>query len=401
MTGQANSAGAAAPGLPSRFSDAVEILHDIAADRTGLHDFGAPSYIEGLRRLLASLDDDLPRGPAEREACYASIIGPLVARLYAQAGWKHNPACLKHALPRPVFIVGAPRTGTTALHKLLSAAPCWQGIESWLARTPMTRPPRHHWANSREYRAARAAYETRMQAQPEFRVMRPVEPEDVDECILITAQTMISNTFGSIMHVPAYDAWFRAQDFRPAFRLLADNLRLIGAQDHDRRWLLKNPSHILDLEELLEVFSDAVVIHIHRDPVVAQPSLWSVLAQHHALRDGAGMNRRTIALREMDLYGAALMRATVMTQNYPARILDVFERDLHVAAIETASRVFAFAGENFTEAAESAIADWIVQNPAHKHGIHHYAAEDHGIAAEEIAERFAAYRAQYGFGQRQ
>lgn len=62
------------------------------------------------------------------------------------------------------------------------------------------------------------------------------------------------------------------RDETPSYRRYADNLRLIGADSPDQRWLLKNPGHITHLDALLTVFPDACIIQTHRDPAACIPS---------------------------------------------------------------------------------------------------------------------------------
>ena len=381
--------------FPETFVDAEAAVLEAARRQAGFDDFGEPSFLEGLRRLLRSLDTDLPRGPAERAACLKQIVAQLVSRLYAQEGWRRRPETLAVALPRPVFIAGAPRTGTTALHQLLAADPAWQGLENWLTLTPMPRPPRDAWPEVPEYRRAVAASEARIQLTPELRKMHFVEPHEVDECLRVMAQTMVSNRFGTTMTVPSYDAWQWRQDMRPSFRRLADNMRLIGANEPDQRWLLKNPSHALNLEELLEVFADAKVIHTHRDPLTSFPSFWSLMSQLQPPLDGAGWRPRRTVDRELALWGEALDRSVAIQRKHPDRILDVYERDIAARPLEVVARIYDFVGQPFTPDVEAAVSAWMASHPKGKHGAHRYDLADYGITRGEIDERFARYVARY------
>ena len=383
--------------FPEKFVDAEAAVLDAAVRRTGFSDFGEPSYLAGLRRLLHSLDADLARGPAERAACLNQIVQQLVARLYAQEGWNRRPETLAGDLPRPVFIVGAPRTGTTALHQLLAADPAWQGLENWLTLTPMPRPPREAWPEVAEYRSAVAASEARIQRTPELRSMHYVEPHEVDECLRVMAQTMVSNRFGTTMTVPSYDAWQWAQDMRPSYRRLGDNMRLIGADEPDKRWLLKNPSHALNLEELLEVFADAKVIHTHRDPLASFPSFWSLMSKLQPPLDGAGWTPRKTVDRELALWGEALDRSIAIQRKHPDRILDVYERDIAARPLEVVATIYDFVGQPFTPEAEAAVSAWVAGHPKGKHGAHRYSLADFGATADEVLERVGAYRAYHGF----
>jgi len=382
------------------FSGAEAGLLETASSRTGLDDFGEPSFREGLRQLLAALDAGVPRSPAARAACQGVVVQHLTGRLYAQAGWNRRPETLAKALPRPVFIVGAPRTGTTALHLLLAADPAWQGLESWLTFTPMPRPPRAAWMEHPEYAAAAAASEARLKAQPELKSIHYVGPGEVDECLRITGQTFCSNVFGSVMSVPRYDAWFRAQDFRPVYRLLADNMRLIGADEPDRRWLLKNPSHLLNLEELLEVFPDASVIHTHRDPLTSFPSFWSLVSRHQRALDEDNWTPRRNPDRELALWGEALNRSVELQRRHPGRILDVYEADIAARPMELAAEIYDFVGQPLTSEARQAMAGRVADNPKGKHGAHRYALADFQSTPEEVAGHVGPYRAHHGFDAR-
>src|SRR5207244_1987556 len=101
--------------------------------------------------------------------------------------------------------------------------------------------------------------------------------------------------FGSNMLVPSYDEWFLAQDMTSSFRRYADNLRLLGADEPEKTWLLKNPSHVLAMDELLAVFPGAVVIQTHRRPIEALTSLVSLTTQFSVF-DAALVTKRQFAV---------------------------------------------------------------------------------------------------------
>ena len=130
-----------------RFTDLEDEVHETASRHTGLRDFGAPDYRPGLRVLLEALDTDPRLTPTGWKFAYGTVLGTLMARLYTQRGWSERPDALATEIRRPLVITGIPRTGTTALHKLLSVDPQFQGLEHWLTETPMVRPPRASWAS--------------------------------------------------------------------------------------------------------------------------------------------------------------------------------------------------------------------------------------------------------------
>jgi hypothetical protein len=121
----------------------------------------------------------------------------LTARLYAEEGWKRHPECRALAIPKPLIITGVPRTGTTALHKLLSMDPQFQGLEHWLSEAPMVRPPRARWPQLKEYRASVAALESYFQLMPQMRTAHDIVADEVDECLEVLRQNFVTNRFAS------------------------------------------------------------------------------------------------------------------------------------------------------------------------------------------------------------
>ena len=135
---------------PDRFDRSHDYLHEVASKISGLTDFGT-GYGEGLAVLLASMDRDPLFTPAGRELAWDAVVMTMVSRALAEANWKQYPEWSDSKITRPILITGLPRTGTTALHKLMGVDPQFQGIENWLTASPMPRPPRETWADKAEF----------------------------------------------------------------------------------------------------------------------------------------------------------------------------------------------------------------------------------------------------------
>src|SRR6185312_17377370 len=127
----------------------VDDLLDSASRLVGLDDFGPDddNYREGLAVILDSYQRDADLTPFGSKICRVYLRGALAARLMAHEGWKRNPEFADVSVERPIFVTGLPRTGTTALHRLLGADPSHQGLQMWLAEFPQPRPPRDTWAS--------------------------------------------------------------------------------------------------------------------------------------------------------------------------------------------------------------------------------------------------------------
>jgi len=382
---------------PTKFSGSEALLHDTAAAATGFSDFGGDDYREGLGVLLAALDQGPPLTPLGRELIFGMILGTLVARLFTEAGWKQRPDCLRPPIRRPLVITGIPRTGTTALHKLLSLDPQFQGLDHWLTDTPMPRPPRETWSAHPCFQQSAAGLRMLFELVPELRISHDIAVDEVDECLEVLKQDFVSNRFGSTVDVPAYDEWFWPRSERASYRRYADVLRLIGADEPDKTWLLKNPGHLAQLECLLDVFPDACVVQTHRDPAKSVPSLCSLL---QALRRGfyGAANRPELqGPREMRYWAQAAQSAMAVRARAarPQQFFDVDHRRFHAEPLTVVGEIYAHFGFALAAETRSRMREWLAANPAAKHGEHRYTPEQFGLTAGVVRERFAGYIRQH------
>jgi len=180
-----------------------EALHEAARKATGLSDFGPQDYREALRRLLAAYDSEVRFTEIGRQFAIGGIVGTLVQRLLSEEGWKRRPGCRSRPIRRPLVITGIPRTGTTALHKLLAMDPQFQGLEHWLTESPMVRPPRHTWASNPAYLSSVAGLEAFFRMMPEMRKAHDIVADEVEECLDVLRQSFVSNRFGSSAYIPS------------------------------------------------------------------------------------------------------------------------------------------------------------------------------------------------------
>jgi hypothetical protein len=330
-------------------------LHASAAKITGLADFGADDYTDGLAVLLESYARDASLTPLGRRLKRAFLRGALVARLLSQAGWEQYPEHAAVGIDRPVGVTGLPRTGTTALHRLLTADPAHQGLELWLTEAPQPRPPRGTWARDPVFGAIQAAYARHHVDHPEFMGVHYMAADQVEECWQLLRQSMRSVSYECLAHLPTYSAWLRGQDWTAAYRRHRRNLQLIGLRDGGRRWVLKNPSHLFALDALLAVYPDALVIQTHRAPRTAIASVCSLAAQASAgwsttFRGGVvGRDQLELWARGLELFTAARAR------HDPARFFDVDYGQLVADPAGTAESCYRHFGLPLSAAAADAI----------------------------------------------
>jgi hypothetical protein len=372
----------------------VEDLHESATRLTGLDDFGddPDDYVDGLRVVLDSYAREAGLTPTGNKFTRAFLRGALVARLLSEAGWKQHPAYADVSIERPVFVTGLPRSGTTALHRLLAADPDHQGLELWLTEVPQPRPPRETWESDPVFAGIAEGYRQHHVEHPEFMGMHYIAADQVEECWRLLRQSMSSVSFESLAHIPTYSRWLDGYDWSPAYRRHRANLQLIGLPDPGRRWVLKNPSHLFALDALMAAYPDALVVQTHRAPRTAVASACSLSA--HATQGWSQVFvGEQIGRDQLELLGRGVDRfAAERAKHDPAQFLDVYYDDFVADPVGTVARVYdAFGlvlGEPARAAMEAIHQESVAggQRPAHR-----YTLADFGLAAEQVDERFADY----------
>lgn len=372
----------------------VEQLVEQAESACGLSDFGA-GFEEGLRVLVEAIRTDVQVSKDNVQLLAGPILKLLVSRAWSQRGWKDRPDCLRQTLRAPLVVTGVPRTGTTALHKLLSMDGQFQGLEQWLIGTPMPRPPRESWNDNPLFRAAVSEQQAFLDAVPALRVAHEVSADEVDECLNLLAQSFVSHYPATGIGLPHYDSWWRSRDETASYRRYADNLRLIGADAAAQRWLLKNPGHIAHLGSLLDVFPDAMIIQTHRDPAKSIPSVCGVIWPARCFFHARQMPAIEIGPRELELWAWSVERAESVRERCSGQFFDVRFDDFNRHPMMVVHEIYRHFSLDLHPETEQRMKQWLKSNTRHKHGRHEYSPQQYGLSKEAIHERFANYMQRY------
>jgi hypothetical protein len=368
----------------------IEELHAAASKATGLTDFGPDDYTDGLTVLLESCARDAGLTPRGSKAMRTMLRGALTARLLSEAAWQANPGYAQVRIDRPIFVTGLPRTGTTALHRLLAADPAHQGLAMWLAEVPQPRPPVETWAANPVFGYIQAACERHHAEHPEFMAVHYVAADQVEECWQLLRQSMRSISWECLAHLPTYSAWLRKQDWTDAYRRHRRNLQLIGLPEADRRWVLKNPSHLFALDALLRVYPEALVIQTHRDPGTAIASVCSLAAQASA-GWSTTFTGAVIGHDQLELWASGLERFTAeRARHHRDQFFDVSYDDLAADPVGTVETIYAYFGLPFGGAAADTIRAHLSRGADRSRSAHRYALADFGLTAADVAARFGA-----------
>src|SRR3984957_1196391 len=375
-----------------------DALHTKAIEQTGLDDFGPDDYRERLDVYLAALHD------------IDDMHGPGIVNFFGQLSqWLKNRLLLTDLLTRhpeihdiellpPVVIAGLPRTGTTHLHNLLGAAssdrrrsaqttfttlPYWESFEPFPLPAEVGIEP--------DPRAARmdVAVTVMNTLMPHFALMHEMTTDHVHEEIQLLANDVSTMLFETLGHVPRWRDYYLAHDQTPSYEHLRLQLKALLFLRGGRRWLLKSPQRLEQLPVLDAVFPGVVVVCTHRDPV---PVVLSMLAM---LTYTARMHRSPVPVREIAASWAGrlqlMLDALVHDRDVipPERSIDVRFDDFMADELGVAERAYDLAGEPLTNAARTAMDDYLLDHQRGRLGRIATSAEMFGLDEHDLHARFA------------
>ena len=389
--------GQSAIAAPRQFTGASRQLHDWVAKDLGTEDFGPDDYLPGLEMVLLCLDYDPRLTGQGRQIAWNELYKALFARAHAMKAIRECRGVGQIEISQPVIITGVPRTGTTALHKLLALDPQFQGLQTWLIGAPMPRPARDTWEAHPQFKKTVEELNRRYAAVPDRRAAHQMAAEEVDECCLVLRQGFVSNLWSCMWSAATYDLWCQTQSERHCYEHLRRVMQLLGSGEPRKRWLLKNPGHICNLQLVFDQFPDAKVIQTHRDPAKAIPSLCAMLIRNHdVVEEGRReLRARILGQRETEKWAKAIRDAEPVRAAHVNQILDVTHEDFRRAPMNTVEKIYSFVGIPLSPRVRQAMEQRIAEDPERQFGAHHYRIEDFGITAAGVRERFGNYMVRF------
>lgn len=371
------------------------VLRQLARDRTGLSDFGATHYEAALAALTDAMRDEAQLNAAGLAAMGERLVNALSNRLRRVALFAAHPEIADEKVDVAALIVGLPRTGSTMLHRLLSASPQATAVRWWESVFPLPRDGQEATAQDRAGRIAdaEALVAGIMATADGFDAIHPLDALAHDEELPLIEQSFLSNMPESMMYLPSYGAWLLAADQTEAYRELIDWLRILQWQSPERRgakWILKCPHHLTAVTTVLDMFPDAVMVMTHRPVAQLMPSWYSMvgtLTSAYSEGDHAAAQAEhwTERLRR-NLTDMVAARA-----ESPNRFVDVDYRDLLDRPLEEAKRVFEAASIRVGDEDVAAWTAWLDGNKREARPTHRYSLEQFGIAADRLSSDFAFY----------
>mgnify|MGYP001818566461 FL=1 len=375
--------------LPSFAEPSAEAWFDKASRQNpGVGD-PQPETVEALGALLESIRNDAALSFSGRIAAKMDSLRMAGQHLLIEQALREAPEIEETELPSPIFLIGWMRTGTTFAHRLLAQDPDTRTMPYWESMFPV--PPK----TGKDDRAAEL---DRVLGQleaisPTYEAIHPMGAEEPEECVALFTNVFRTLQYNVQYRVPSYVQWLRAQDPRIAYGQYKQQLQLVQHhRPHGKRFALKDPTHSVFVDTILELFPDARFVFTHRDPAQTVSSLCSLYAYTRALfSDDVDPQRLGPELLNSYL-PETLERAVAQVDRLPpGRVAHVRAPELFSDPIAAMEKAYGELGMELSEPARAGMGALLAARAKKPKDVHIHSPEGFGLRGAEVRERLGGY----------
>lgn len=375
-----------------------DVLVARAQEQAGLSDFGDTWFFANIDALIPALNTEARLSEAGVASASAMIVNGLVNRLRHVDLVKRNPEILEETVEVAAVVVGLPRTGSTMLHRMLASAPGMTGTRWFETQNYSPMPGEARGETHLRRETAKGFLDYMLATIPDLMSIHPMSIDQPDEELIILGQLYSSTMIEGTYYVPSFARWLTENDRVQCYRDLKQILQSLQWQDAGRKgakWVLKTPGHLMALDAVIEVFSEAKIVMTHRDPVATVPSYCSM---EHSLYQMVSdrVDRESVARFWVDRLAGLLTRFMAVREQVSGRnFIDVRYPDLLSDPIGQGTRVLEGAGITVTPEVRAGMEEWVEANKREDRAPHKYTLEDFGLDKADVERRFDVYRAAF------
>lgn len=374
----------------------VEQLVAEASYQAASDDFGEETWREGLEVLVRSLGKQAALNGIGEAAMKNQIVGNLVNRLRVEQCYREHPEIEDQEIVSPLFGLGLPRTGSTALSFLISRDPARRSLRVWEANDPCPPPESATEHTDARIATAQAGVDFTNEMFPGFAGMLPTAADGPQECLIPMAFDFRSLVFDGMSNVPGYTEWLLECDMVPAYRYHERVLKLLQWKCPPRRWWLKSPAHMLSIEALDSVYPDARFVMTHRDVGSVLPSLSALydtlISTLTDRRDPAAIGRRTIRVWLTALRRLIEFRDAGNERRFHDLSFDAVQKD----PIGQVEHLYRELGDDLSDEARKRMEQWWSDRASSRSAPRRYPVAEFGLDLDRIAADFSFYHERFG-----
>jgi len=355
-------------------------------------------FVEPLDLVCRSLEEEAELHLLGRWITRRFLLRLLEVRLQLCDVVRADPAVRDEEIVEPVFVVGAPRTGTTVLHALLSADRRHRVPLGWELLRPVPSPQAATHATDARIALADAELRLPQLVTDGLDAIHAYGGRMNKECLSAMSFAFRSEEFISRYHTPSYIEWLQSCDMTPAYEMHRLVLQVLQRRLPTDRWVLKSPVHLHNLPVLVATYPDARLVVTHRDPLAILGSVTSLIATLRWAHSDS-VDTATIGRYHADLYWRDLDGLVDLVDGHPsieAPMVHGSFAEFNADGVAVVARLYEQLGIDLPDDVRAAMTDALAASPREKHGDHRWDFGWLGLDADEQRRRFARYTASFG-----
>jgi hypothetical protein len=355
--------------------------------------FGTADFIEPLDVMCGALDGEAVLHDMGRWATHRYVRRLLDVRIQLHEWTRGDPGVLDESIRAPIFVIGAPRTGTTVVHRLLASNPALRAAEAWEFLRPVPPPEPSTFESDPRISAVSDELLFAQNRSPQLRTIHTYSARMPKECLSAMAFSFRTEEFVSRYHVPSYVEWLQRCDMEPAYAMHRLVLQVLQRRMPAKRWVLKSPVHLQALRTLTSTYPDAAFVVTHRDPVAVLASASSLVASVRAAFTD-NVDRAAIGRYHTELYGRSLDQLVDAVDDGtldPSRTVHVRHADLVRDPVRAVTDVHEALGLRLLDADRVTVEHRAAEEREDAVGAHRADPADYGIRPDLVRRQFGRY----------
>ena len=295
----------------------------------------------------------------------------------------HNEMELKQ-VSKPIIVIGLPRSGTTFLFNLLSQDESNRSPLFWEMMKPIPLASKDSFSERAKIMRADSILFLKDRFVPKLDDLHRIRSTSPEECLLIKVFALQSVLYFYMANTPSYLEYLSNADTRVSYKWHHKFLSVLEHTCKPDRWLLKDPSHLGNLEEILNFYPDACFIHIRRDPAETLPSICSLTSQ---VRRGftTNVDLRDLGKKTLEFWSKSNEKNEIQKQKIPSdRYLNIEYEDLVSDPINLVKEIYTKFSLSFDQPFINKMMSYVDEGSKEAKAKHSYSLEDYGLDKEEV-----------------
>jgi hypothetical protein len=341
------------------------------------------AFAEDLGRIVTG-GAEIPRlSPLGWFLILSEVKAKYANRLRINRVLEQYPQVADEPITAPVVVCGLPRTATTLAHRVLSASSAHRAPLTWEMMHTGLDDTRTARRVIKQLKAGPALME---RLAPEIPRIHPIHIERPEESMVF----MPHGSHWPILHglMPSYSTWLAGRDVRSDYEYLKLGLQVLQHGRQTKRWVLKYPAHLADMDTIAKVFPDAIFVWTHRDPATVFGSSCSLVETFWRIHQH-DTDPQVIGQFVLDHLRTQIQRGLQLRMNMPpSAIIDVPYHRLSADPFGEVPRLYAAIGATWTATDQDNLSEVVARPkgaPSHQYDLSRY------VDPDQVVETFAPY----------